>query len=240
MTMGQRILQARLAAGMSQRELAGEEITRNMLSSLEHDAASPSIATLRYLARRLGRPVSYFLGEDDSSEGVAAFESGAWRKSLELMTRAERRWLEPLALLREAELAVGNGRIPYARELLERLEGLSSPLYGPELRRKAAMLRCRCGISADIPEDNALLMKAERALAEKRYGDAQRYLLARDHRDVHWHHLMGECCFHTGDYAAAKDHYHRCEEAFPVRQRLEICYRELEDFRMAYFYAKKG
>ena len=240
MTMGQRILHARLAAGMSQRELAGEEITRNMLSSLEHDAASPSIATLRYLARRLGRPVSYFLGEDDSSEGVAAFESGAWRKSLELMTRAERRWLEPLALLREAELAVGNGRIPYARELLERLEGLSSPLYGPELRRKAAMLRCRCGISADIPEDNALLMKAERALVEKRYGDAQRYLLARDHRDAHWHHLMGECCFHTGDYAAAKDHYHRCEEAFPVRQRLEICYRELEDFRMAYFYAKKG
>ena len=240
MTMGQRILAARLAAGLSQRELAGEEITRNMLSSLEHDAASPSIATLRYLARRLGRPVSYFLGEDDSSEGVAAFESGAWRKSLELMTRAERRWLEPLALLREAELAVGNGRIPYARELLERLEGLSSPLYGPELRRKAAMLRCRCGISADIPEDNALLMKAERALAEKRYGDAQRYLLARDHRDAHWHHLMGECCFHTGDYAAAKDHYHRCEEAFPVRQRLEICYRELEDFRMAYFYAKKG
>ena len=240
MTMGQRILQARLAAGMSQRELAGEEITRNMLSSLEHDAASPSIATLRYLARRLGRPVSYFLGEDDSSEGVAAFESGAWRKSLELMTRAERRWLEPLALLREAELAVGNGRIPYARELLERLEGNTSPLFGPELRRKAAMLRCRCGISADIPEDNALLMKAERALAEKRYGDAQRYLLARDHRDAHWHHLMGECCFHTGDYAAAKDHYHRCEEAFPVRQRLEICYRELEDFRMAYFYAKKG
>ena len=240
MTMGQRILQARLAAGMSQRELAGEEITRNMLSSLEHDAATPSVATLRYLARRLGRPVSYFFGEDDSSEGVAAFESGAWRKSLELMTQAERRWLEPLALLREAEQSASNGRIPYARELLERLEGLSSPLYGPELRRKAAMLRCRCGISADIPEDNALLMKAERALAEKRYGDAQRYLLARDHRDAHWHHLMGECCFHTGDYAAAKDHYHRCEEAFPVRQRLEICYRELEDFRMAYFYAKKG
>ena len=240
MTMGQRILQARLAAGMSQRELAGEEITRNMLSSLEHDAASPSIATLRYLARRLGRPVSYFFGEDDSSEGVAAFESGAWRKSLELMTRAERRWLEPLALLREAELAVGNGRIPYARELLERLEGLSSPLYGPELRRKAAMIRCRCGVSTDIPEDSALLLKAERALKEKRFSDAERYLLARDHRDAHWHHLMGECCFHTGDYAAAKDHYHRCEEAFPVRQRLEICYRELEDFRMAYFYAKKG
>ena len=30
MTMGQRILAARTAAGLSQRELAGEEITRNM------------------------------------------------------------------------------------------------------------------------------------------------------------------------------------------------------------------
>ena len=239
MTMGQLILQARLAAGLSQRELAGEEITRNMLSSLEHDAATPSIATLRYLARRLGRPVSYFFGEDESSEGVAAFESGAWRKSLELMTKAERRWLEPLALLREAELAFSTGRIPYALELLERLEGLSSPLYGPELRRKAALVRSRCGVATDIPEDSALLLKAERALAEERFSDALRYLLARDHRDAHWHHLMGECRFREGDYASAKEHYHQCEEHFDVRHRLEVCYRELEDFRMAYFYAKK-
>jgi hypothetical protein len=51
---------------------------------------------------------------------------------------------------------------------------------------------------------------------------------------------MGECRFHAGDYAGAKDHYHRCEDAFDVRSRLEICYRELEDYKMAYFYAKKG
>ena len=225
MTMGQRILQARLAAGLSQRELAGEEITRNMLSSLEHDAAAPSIATLRYLARRLGRPVSYFFGEDASSEAVAAFEAGAWHRSLELMNQTERRWLEPLALLREAELAVGSGRIPQARQLLQQLEGLSSPLFGPELRRKAAMLRCRCGISTDIPEDNALLIKAEQALAENRFPDAVRYLLARDHRDARWHYLMGECRFHLADYAAARDHYHHCEIHFDVRRRLEACSR---------------
>ena len=240
MTMGQRILQARLAAGMSQRELAGEEITRNMLSSLEHDAATPSIATLRYLARRLGRPVSYFFGEDAASEGVAAFEAGAWRASLELMTPAERRWLEPMALLREAEQALGTGRIPYARELLERLEGLTSPLYGPELRRKAALVRCRCGVSAEIPEDSTLLVKAEQALARNRWDDARRYLLARDHRDERWHHMMGICLFREKDYAAAKEHFHQCEDTFDVRRELETCYLELEDFRMAYFYAKKG
>ena len=50
---------------------------------------------------------------------------------------------------------------------------------------------------------------------------------------------MGQCRFQARDYAAAKEHYHRCEESYDVRSLLEICYRELEDFRMAYFYAKK-
>lgn len=239
MTMGQRILAARLAAGLSQRELAGEEITRNMLSSLEHDSATPSVATLRYLAGRLGRPVSWFLGEDRSTEAVEAFESGDYRRARELMGPQERRWLEPLALLREAEHALESGRVPYARELLAQLSGKSSPLYGPELRRKAAVLRCRCGDPTDIPEDGALLQRARTALTAQRPEDALRYLAAIDHRNQAWHHLMGECLFGCGDYENAKDHYHRCEEAFDVRERLEVCYRELEDYKMAYFYAKK-
>ena len=59
MTLGQRIAQARQEAGLSQRQLAGDAITRNMLSCLEHDTAAPSLATLRYLSERLGKPVSW-------------------------------------------------------------------------------------------------------------------------------------------------------------------------------------
>ena len=239
MTMGQRILAARLAAGLSQRELAGEEITRNMLSSLEHDTANPSVATLRYLAGRLGRPVSYFLGEDGPSEAVAAFETGDYRRCLEKLTEGEKRWLAPIARLREAEQAVDAGRIPYARELLAALDGADAPLFGPELARKAAILRCRCGEFVPIPEDGALLCQADEALAAGRWTDAARYLSACDDRGPGWEYRMGECRFHAGDYAGAKDHYHRCEDAFDVRSRLEICYREMEDYKMAYFYAKK-
>ena len=67
MTLGEKIKQARLEAGLSQRQLCGETVTRNMLSQIENGAARPSMATLSYFAARLGKPVSYFLDE-------AAFE----------------------------------------------------------------------------------------------------------------------------------------------------------------------
>ena len=239
MTMGQRILQARLEAGLSQRELAGEEITRNMLSSLEHDAANPSVATLRYLSDRLGKPVSWFFGEDGPSEGIAAFEAGDYRRCRAVMTPAEKRWLEPLALLKEAEQALEDERIPYARQLLQELGEPESPLFDLPQRRFAAILRCRCGEIAKIPEDRSLQCRAEEAIRSGRWDDALRYLAASDHRDARWEELMGECRFHAGDYTEAKAHFLRCPESPRICRRLEVCFRELEDYKMAYFYAKK-
>ena len=43
----------RMAAGLTQKELAGDRITRNMLSLIESGNASPSVSTLLYLAERL-------------------------------------------------------------------------------------------------------------------------------------------------------------------------------------------
>ena len=63
MELGEKLRQARLEAGLSQRQLCGEEITRNMLSLIENGSAKPSMKTLQYLAGRLGKTVSYFLEE---------------------------------------------------------------------------------------------------------------------------------------------------------------------------------
>ena len=46
MSLGEKLRQARLEAGLSQRALCGEEITRNMLSRIENGAAQPSMRTL--------------------------------------------------------------------------------------------------------------------------------------------------------------------------------------------------
>ena len=57
MELGKRLKAARLEAGLSQRQLCGEVITRNMLSQIENGAARPSMDTLLYLADRLGKPM---------------------------------------------------------------------------------------------------------------------------------------------------------------------------------------
>jgi transcriptional regulator with XRE-family HTH domain len=51
---------------MTQAELAGGEITRNMLSRIENGAAQPSIGTVKYIAARLNVSPGFLLaGEDD-------------------------------------------------------------------------------------------------------------------------------------------------------------------------------
>ena len=64
MELGEKLRQARLEAGLSQRQVCGDIITRNMLSQIESGKAGPSVATLQYLAGQLGKPVSFFLEED--------------------------------------------------------------------------------------------------------------------------------------------------------------------------------
>ena len=64
MELCERVRRLRIEAGMTQNELAGDQITRNMLSQIENGSALPSIQTLRYLAERLHTSPAYFLSDD--------------------------------------------------------------------------------------------------------------------------------------------------------------------------------
>ena len=69
MTLGQKIKAARLEQGLTQKEVVGSYITRNMLSKIENDNATPSVKSLTYLANILGVPVSEFLNNTALSDG---------------------------------------------------------------------------------------------------------------------------------------------------------------------------
>ena len=131
MELGEKIRQARQEAGLSQRQLCDGEITRNMLSQIEHGTAKPSMKTLTFLASRLGKPVGYFLDED-----VPQLPDG--------------RFLEAVALMEGAEAAIAQGKYPYARQLLQRAgEGLP-----PVLERQRLLLL------SNIPGENLVRIVA--------------------------------------------------------------------------------
>ncbi|MDR0324636.1 MAG: helix-turn-helix domain-containing protein [Oscillospiraceae bacterium] len=71
MTIGQRIREARLGRQMTQQELVGDYITRNMLSKIENDAATPSVRTLEYLAGAMGLPPGVFLSDTPADPPLA-------------------------------------------------------------------------------------------------------------------------------------------------------------------------
>lgn len=49
---------------MTQSELAGDRMTRNMISCIENGSANPSISNIEYIAERLGLPVSFFFADE--------------------------------------------------------------------------------------------------------------------------------------------------------------------------------
>lgn len=67
MTLGQKIKALRQERGLTQAALCDSTVTRNMLSRIEHDAATPSLSTLQALAKRLGISAGFFLDETDDA-----------------------------------------------------------------------------------------------------------------------------------------------------------------------------
>ncbi len=96
MEIGEKIRELRLSKMMTQADLAGDQITRNMLCTIERGAALPSLPTAIYLAGRLGVPVGYLLADDGDEfayrkmTGIAnvrrAFASGDFSGCLSVLS----------------------------------------------------------------------------------------------------------------------------------------------------------
>ena len=255
MELGMRLKEVRLALGLSPRQLCGDVITRNMLSQIENGSARPSMDTLRYLAGRLGKPLSYFLEEETVTSpnqtvmADARAAHGNWKQVLAVLENYQKNdplfdeeaaLLRFLALLDGAEEAMGEGKRPYARDLMEQADGIRSIYRGGDLERRRLVLMARItGDSAGLPSlDEELMIRAENASPDR----AAALLDAVEDRDsARWNLLRGAAYLEAGDYQAAIPCLLRAEEAYPydTAHRLEKCYRELEDYKMAYFYACK-
>ena len=112
MTLGQRLAKARREKGLTQAQVAGAQITRNMLSQLEHDQAEPSLKTLRYLSAVLEVPLAELLeGEDGGAAALtrarSAFSCGEYDACLNLVEQAPVQTEEGRLLACRSALAAG-------------------------------------------------------------------------------------------------------------------------------------
>ena len=56
-----RVRQARIEAGLTLAQVAGDEVSRTFIHLVEHGRSRPSKETLALIAKRTGKPVEYFL-----------------------------------------------------------------------------------------------------------------------------------------------------------------------------------
>lgn len=257
MGIGQRLKDARLEAGLSQRQLCGDVITRNMLSQIENGAARPSMDTLQYLAGVLKKPVSYFLEEEAASANQklmeklrTAFTEKAWTRVLELLQEyvapdpifdAEQYLLAALVRLELAEKAINEGKAAYAEHLLEQAyeAGSKTPYYNAEDRRVCLLYRARPGRAEELyrqlsPDPDRTLL-----LAAANPDRAELILDADPQERPMWHELRGDVYFRQKRYSKARDHYEQATPSKQLYQKLEQCCRQQEDYKAAYEYACK-
>ena len=69
--IGKKIKARRTELSITQAALAGDKISRNMLSLIESGSAMPSIETAEYIAQKLNLPLSYLFSE---GENILPFE----------------------------------------------------------------------------------------------------------------------------------------------------------------------
>jgi transcriptional regulator with XRE-family HTH domain len=88
--IGDKIKEIRLSRKLTQQEVVGDFITRNMLSKIENNSATPSVRTLEYLAKKLGVPPGSLLGEMALPDGSGLPEPPSGPSRAEAMAKARK------------------------------------------------------------------------------------------------------------------------------------------------------
>ena len=167
MNLGEKIKAARLERHMTQKDVVGDYITRNMLSKIENGSATPSVKTLEYLAGALGLPAGYFMTETGGDELIPGcvsdarsyFKNGEYEACVQVLEtleldggfREEVTLLLARAKIGMSKKAMTDGRYEEAIRLAkEAIAHNDESLYvSAAFRTEALLLIARCTMELD-------------------------------------------------------------------------------------------
>lgn len=261
MQLGQKLKEARLEKGLSQRQLCQNIITRNMLSLIENGSAKPSRSTLQALCARLELPLSHFIADAPSEnlQILSRATSEAPRDALKILESYVSPdalldgWYHYLCLQKRlclAKEALQDHRSSYAATLLKECDfhlDYNPPLRGLFIEEYALLCHEAELLSANqaaalLPSHRESLFLQAKAAFQR--GDYPLCLTLLDSASPLPHHAKLLQC---DALLALKEYSRACPllldlehtQDLSVYSRLESCYREQGDFEKAYYYACK-
>jgi len=193
-SLGSRLRQARLRAGLTQQDLSRDRFSKSYLSAVERGKIKPSIDALYELAELLGVSMAYLLGEDAGAEGTGD----------QPLTISQARG-QALERLRDAEYELMHG---HYRQTLDRLTGLSD-LTALDTADQMAyhFIRGQALLGVEDPDGAELAVQAlKQALPlARRADDAQQLIRIRLE--------LGNAYLKLGRVHDAIDQYEQCLQA---------------------------
>lgn len=194
MDIGKKIKELRTKKLMTQAELAGDVITRNMLSCIENGSAQPSLGTLRHIASKLGVPMGYLLADDEEENLYAkmsemkdiknAYISGNYRICRDMCINTQIEGDDEISLIAaESSLAIAKeefseGFLRGAAYYLDEAIGFAdATAYHAEHIRSAAAVYFRYmrNISATLTSD---IIDEEAEIKPFAFDDFSKYAIA--------------------------------------------------------------
>ncbi len=282
MNIGQKIKELRSAKMMTQQELAGEHITRNMLSRIENGCALPSLPTLLYISERLGVPAGFLLvGENEEFQYkkaarmpdiMSAYQAGDWEICRDLCeslgeTDNELQYIICLCLFNEAKEAFIVGDLRKSALLFDLSRSATERIVYPALNILAeseTYLLCISYISPSLVADIETVSAPMRSSLSDSFCRYFSLIHALDGSDVsifdparyssplsgeeriYADHIVAKMKMRSGHFNEA---YHVLKQILSsdadisapilyfIFTDLEICCRELSDYRGAYEYS---
>ena len=218
--LGTRLRQLRVAAGLTQSDLAGERFSKEYVSQIERGKTRPTPQTLAWIAERLGVDASY-LETGQTWEEYAGVEAAVVRaeaavegepfddaiEALEGINHSpEARELEFRALLAESWARMSKGDLRPALDLLTRARELSEDVGFSDVERADVLYRmgvCRYKLTSVNTAQNLLSEALDLA---------DRSQLPCDRLRSHILEWRSRCSRRQRDFAAAREDIERALE----------------------------
>ncbi len=166
--LGKKIKTLRLCRNMTQASLAGETITRNMLSQIENGVAQPSVSTIIELAKKLDTPVEYFFSENGELDDFKKL--GAIAKIRKLYAAGD--YAKCISRLDALGVSDDETELIYAKSFFAR---------GVDAYRKGALRSAVTYLESAIAHgERSVYVDAELAMAAKEYLHVLAYVSSKD------------------------------------------------------------